>query len=595
MKTVRWSVAYGLGVLGVAAAARWLAAAGLIPSGWLRGLVFVVVAGYPVALAWEWTRGRGSPPEAAAATDDSDASGAVGEASSPSGRGPRAIVGLVALVASVWILLQGPEAVRPKDGAAPSIAEPRLVVLPLLDLDRRGDRTYADGVTDLLVEGLASVEGLEVWGRASAASFLDVNRDAAAVGAQLGGAGVLDGTVRRRTEGVRLSLRLLDTETGVPVWALSADTTWAGLYGLRDDVVESVSGVLGLEPGASTQRRLERQKTSPEALDLYMLGRFRWEARTDGDLAEATSYYHLAIEADSGFTRAWVALAEAYATLPRFTRFPPSSAREYGAAAARTALRLDPDAAGAHTALGEILYLYEWDWAGARAHLERAVALDPGDAAPRDRLCEMELLRGDVSAARERCREARRRDPSAYRPGWLETRIARVEGEDVRALHALDSLVAAYPDFEPLAGERALTALLLADSAGTGGDGRAGAGRIEADLAAWFELLTAAPLADSLAAVLAGGVSDATAGNVPQTGVRAALARIGGELDPDPIQLAALMAWFGEEGAAAQAALEALADRTPSALGLGVLPEFRALRALDRVARALEAAGLPVS
>jgi len=569
MKTVRWSVAYGLGVLGAAITARWLAAAGLIPPGWLRGLVVLVVAGYPVALASEWTRSAG--------------------------RGARAVVGLVALVASVWILLQGPEPGSPEDGAAPSIREPRLVVLPLLDLDRRADRTYADGITDLLVEGLTSVQGLEVWGRASAASFLDVNRDAADVGARLGGAAVLDGTVRRRARGVRLSLRLLDTETGLPVWTLSADTTSAGLYDLRDEVVEGVAGALGLESGTPTRRRLERQRASPEALDLYMLGRFRWEARTDGDLAEATSYYHLAIEADSGFARAWVALAEAYATLPRFTRFPPSGAREYGAAAARTALQLDPDAAGAHMALGEILYVYERDWEGARAHLERAVELDPGDAAPRDRLCELELLRGNLSAAREWCGEAKRRDPSAYRPGWLETRIARAEGDVSGGLHALDSLVAAYPDFEPLAGERALAALLLADAVGVGRDGRAGARRIEADLAAWFGLLTAAPLADSLAASLASGVPDATAGRIAGKAVQAALARVGGELDPDPIQLAALMAWFGEEGRAEQVALEALEDRRPSALGLGVLPEFRSLRAREPVARALEAAGLPVS
>jgi TolB-like protein len=549
--------------------ARLLAAAGLIPPDWLRGLVVLVVAGYPVTLAWEWAHGAG--------------------------RVERAVLGLVALLASVWILLQVPEAGSPVDGAAPSITEPRLVVLPLLDLDRRGDRTYADGVTDLLVEGLASVGGLEVWGRASATSFLDVNRDAAGVGAQLGGAAVLDGTVRRRAGGVRLSLRLLDAETGAPVWTVSDDTTSAGLYDLRDEVVEGVAAALGLEPGASTRRRLERQRTSPEALDLYMLGRFRWEARTDGDLAEATSYYHLAIEADSGFTRAWIALAEAYATLPRFTRFPPSSAREYGAAAARTALQLDPDAAAAHTALGEILFVYERDWEGARAHLERAVELDPGDAAPRDRLCEMELLRGNPSAARERCREARRRDPSAYRPGWLETRIARAEGDVYGGLRGLDSLTAAYPDFEPLAGERALAALLVADSAGIGGVGRPDARRIQANLATWFGLLTDAPLADSLAASLASGVPDAIAGRIAGKTVQTALARVGGELDPDPIQLAGLLAWFGEEGRAAQMALEALEDRIPSALGLGVLPEFRTLRARDAVAHALEAAGLPVS
>jgi hypothetical protein len=155
--------------------------------------------------------------------------------------------------------------------------------------------------------------------------------------------------------------------------------------------------------------------------------------------------------------------------------------------------------------------------------------------------------------------------------------------------------VAAYPDFEPLAGERALAALLLADSAGVEEDGQAGARRIEADLAAWFGLLTATPLADSLAASLAGGVRDAKAGRIAGNTVRAALGRVGRELDPDPIQLAGLMAWFGEEGRAAQVALEALEDRRPSALELGVLPEFRTLRAREPLARALEAAGLPVS
>lgn len=561
---------YGLAALMGLAVARLLSAAGWLPASWLRVFVFLAVAGYPLALAAAWIRARRPPTGESVVGGD-------GDTMRKSGWGA---LGLAALVAAAWIGLRGPGDVGPAADASGSLPEPRIVVLPLLDLDRRADRTFADGVTGLLVDGLAGVEGLEVWGRVSSASFVDVNRDAATVGGGLGGAAVVDGTVRRMPAGVRLNVRLLNTETGAAAWTLSADTTLGGLYEVRDEVVKGVAGALGLTVGDRTLRRLERRRAPINALDLYMLGRFRWAARTDGDLAEAISYYHLAIEADSGFTAAWTALAEGYAALPRFTRFPPRSAREYGAAAARTALQLDPDAAGAHTALGEILYVYERDWEGARAHLQRAVELDPGDAAPRDRLCELDLVRGDLPAAREACREARRRDPLAYRPGWLQAGIARAAGDVAASLRRLDSLVAAYPDFEPLAGERAVTHLLLADSAG-----------VEADLAAWFALLAPAPLADSLAATLA----DARAGGPAGPEVRAALARVADDLDPDPVQLAALIAQFGEEERAARMATEALENRAPAALGLGVLPEFRRLRARPDVRRALVAAGLPVS
>lgn len=564
------STMYGLSALTGIAVGRVLSAAEWLPASWLRVFVFLAVAGYPLALTAAWIRARREP----------SAEPAHGREVNTMPRSGWGALGFAALVAAAWIGLRGPGEAGPAGGASVSEPEPRVVVLPLLDLDRRADRTFADGVTDLLVDGLAGVEGLEVRGRVSAASFVDVNRDATTVGARLGGAAVVDGTVRRMPAGVRLSVRLLDTKTGAAVWTLSVDTTFGGLYGLRDEVVSGVAGALGLTVGERTLRRLERRRAPTDALDLYMLGRFRWAARIDGDLAEAISYYHLAIEADSGFTAAWTALAEGYAALPRFTRFPPRSAREYGAAAARTALQLDPDAAGAHTALGEILYVYEHDWEGARAHLQRAVELDPGDAAPRDRLCELELVRGDLPAAREACREARRRDPLAYRPGWLEAGIARAAGDVAASLRRLDSLVAAYPDFEPLAGERAVTHLLLADSAGT-----------EADLAAWFALLAPASLADSLAATLAAARADGLAG----LEVRAALARVADDLNPDPVQLAALMAQFGEEERAARMSAEALENRAPAALGLGVFPEFRRLRARADVTRALVAAGLPVS
>lgn len=559
---------YGIVVLGLVLAARLAVAGGVFPARWMPGLVFLAVAAYPVALAVTWIRGQ-----------------AAGTVSDPAADRPgvRAYVagaaGLVAILAAAWVGLR-PSEQGPPDPAVPlSVPMPRVVVLPLIDIDGGGDRYLAQGLTGELAAGLALLEGLEVRGRASSGGFVDVNRDAAAVGRQLGGDVVLDGTVRRYAGRLRLSVRLVASETGGPIWSMSADTTRAALYALRDAAVHGVAEALGLGPPPDrTLRRLDRRRTALEALDLYMLGQWRGIGPR-GDLLEAASYYHLAIEADSGFAPAWTALAEAYATLPRFTRFPPDRARQEGSAAARTALRLEPDAAAAHTALGEILYLYEYDWEGARSHLERAIELDPGRAEPRDRLCELSLILGDVAAAETSCADALRRDPLAFRPAWTAAGIDRVSGNLDAALARLDSLARAHPGFEPLAADHALTRLVAGDTAG-----------LAVHLADWFALLGRPGLADTLSAALV----DAWPPDPDAPAAGAALARIEAELDPSSVHLAGLLSLFGHHDRASDVAGSALADRVPGALMFGVFPEYAALREQDDVRRALSETGLAV-
>jgi TolB-like protein len=576
----RLTAAYGAAALVLVGISRWLAGGGRLSASSLTSIAFVVVAAYPLVLAFAWWRTTRAPAAKAAADTRTERR--------LSARGVGLVAaGVGALVAAAWVGMRPlPEATKSDPGAAPPA--PLVAVLPLLDLDRRGDRTLADGVTELFVDGLAAVDGLEVRGRVSAESFIDVNRDAADIGAVLGAAVVLDGTIRRAPGDLRLVVRLVDVASGESLWTVSADTTEAGLFVIRDRVVRGVAGALGLGVGDRVLRRLERRRTNPAALDLWMLGRFRWAAGARGDLAEAASFYHQAIGADSGYAAAWTALADAYATLPRFTRYPPAGAREYGAAAARTALQLDAEGAGAHTALGEILFVYEHDWAGGRSHLERAAELDPGDAAPRDRLCELDLALAHLEAARAECAEARRRDPLAYRPAWLAAGLARASGDLPASLRSLDSLAAAYPDFEPLAGERAITRLLVVRSNPEPESSRAA---VEADLAGWFELLADPPVADSLASTLAtAAVGTGSAGSA-----RRALEEVAANLAPAPAQLVALYARFGQLDRAAELALQALADRRPGALGFGVQPEYASLRARADVAQALAAAGLPAS
>jgi len=560
----RTSAAYGVTVFGTVLAVRFATVGGLIPAAWLPRVVFVVVAAYPVVLAIVWMRESGTADDRQADRRDR----LVGAA------------GLGFVLLAVAAGLGTADAGRPAPATPTAASAPRLVVLPLIDIDGAGDRHFVDGLTGELAAALALIEGVEVRGRASATGFPDVNRDAADIGRRLGGDIVLDGTVRRYGGRLRLGVRLVEASTGTSLWSTSIDTTRTELFALRDDAVRGVALALGFGPLEDrVLRRLDRRRSGADALDLYMLGRRRGSGAR-GDLLEAASYFHLAIEADSGFAPAWTALAEAYTTLPRFTRFPPDRARREGAAAARTALRLEPDAAAAHTVLGEILYLYEHDWAGARSHLVRAVELDPGHADPRERLCELALIRGHVAEAEAACSEALERDPLAFRPAWTATWVDRVSGNLDAALAGLDSLVRAHPDFEPLVADRALLRLATGDAVA-----------LKDHLADWFVLLGPQELADTLATALAEAWPPESGGNGAGSAV---LGRVEAELDPAVVHLAALLSLFGDRERASEIAMAALADRMPGALRLGVFPEYSVLREHDRLRRALTEAGLPV-
>ena len=563
------SIAYGLVALAGALVARLATAAGWLAPRWLPSLVFLVVAGYPLVLAAAWLRGDAEPRGAGRREERGWAAG---------------LVGTVALVVAAWLGLRG---VAPTPGAPePTIATgpPIVVVLPLIELDRRGDRYYADGLTDELAWGIAAVSGLELRGRESARGFVDVNRDAAALGARLGATAVLDGTVRRSAGRLRLGVRLLDTSSGEPLWSLSRDTPTEGFFTLRDSVAAGVAASFGLEIDERTRSRWEHRRTDPSTLDLYMLGRFQLASGPEGDLVEAASYYGLALESDTTFVPAWIALAETFATLPRFTRFPSEQVRRDGAAAARTALRLDPRSSAAHATLGEILYLYEWDWEGAGSHLARARSLAPGDASSFAASCELSIALGELDAARSACRSARERDPLAFRPAWLAADLARAEGRLESAAAILDSLAVAHPDFEPVAAELAIAHLALGDTA-----------RSRELLVGWFSLLGSAALADTLADLLSQDRPGAAGGTGPSAAVRRAIERVSSELDPDPTHFAALAASYGVIDLAAESLEAALADRVPGAVFAGVMPVYAVLHQRQGVRRRLIEAGLPAA
>jgi TolB-like protein len=441
------------------------------------------------------------------------------------------------------------------DTPLPPSPQPVVAVLPLIDLEGSGHEAFNQGFIDEIGAGLTMVQGLELRGRSSARTFTDVNRDAGLAGALVGASVVLDATSQRSAGRIRVVARLIDTRSGAVVWSGVQDTTLAEWFAARDAIVEGVSAALGLKVGEDVRRRLFRRRTVIDAFELYSMGRFGWAEGEGGDLLEAISYYDMAIAADSNFAPVWTALARAYVTLPRFTRFPVDRVRQEGAAAARTALLIDPDGAGAHAVMGEVLYLYERDYSGGRVHLERALELDPGNGDVLASLCELAMVEGRLSDAEEACRRAVELDVFAFRGAWLEANLRRLQGRYDESLAGLDTLRSMFPDYVPLSTDVLLTLFLIGDTV-----------RIPEELQYWLGLLGGS---DQLFAEFSGG----NAGT--------ALRHLSSDIDPAPSEMAALGALLGEYPLAVEAATRAVRERDPGSLRFAVFPEFARLQELD--------------
>jgi len=453
------------------------------------------------------------------------------------------------------------------DAPVSQVPQPVVAVLPLIDLDGLRNEAFNQGFIDEVGAGLAMVQGLELRGRSSAQTFTDVNRDAGLAGALVGASVVLDATSRRSAGRFRVAARLIDTRSGAVVWSGVQDTLLAEWFVARDAIVEGVSTALGLNVDEDVRRRLFRRRTDIDAFGLYTMGRFGWAEGEGGDLLEAISYYDRAIAADSTFSPVWTALSDAYVTLPRFTRFPVDRVRQEGAAAVRTALLIDPDAAAAHAVLGEILFLYERDYSGGRAHLERALELDPGSGDVLASLCELSIYEGRLSDAEGVCRRAVEVDVFAFHGAWLEANLRRLQGHFDESLTGLDSLRSMFPDYVPLAMDVLLTRLLAGDSV-----------HIPDELHTWVGLL---------------GGSDQLAADLSGDNTVAALRRLASDIDPAPSELAALSSLLGDYPMALEAAARAVRERDPGSLRFGVFPEFASLRELNEFQAILDELNLP--
>jgi TolB-like protein/Tfp pilus assembly protein PilF len=254
-----------------------------------------------------------------------------------------------------------------------------IAVLPFVNASPDPENEYlSDGITDELIDALAKVEGLRVASRTSVFALKGKPQDVRAIGALLGATEVLEGTVRRAGDRLRITAQLTCIDDGHLIWSQRYDRTLHDVFDIQDEISRTIVDTLRVTSFAEFASPVARRYTeSVAAYHLYLRGRYAWNKRTQEGVSEAIEYFEQAIAEDPAYALAYTGLADAYALHVDYRSVPVhdgfARAKDY----ARKALALDEGLAEAHASLAWSLFVYDWEWAGAAKEFRRSIQLDP--------------------------------------------------------------------------------------------------------------------------------------------------------------------------------------------------------------------------
>ena len=415
---------------------------------WLsRAVVVLAFLGFPVTVVLAWA--FDITPQGVVRTA---ALGPEGEEPAPAPVVVRAAPGRLAGVfgAGVLVALVGfgaYSAFTPTVAAIRPEAIQSVAVLPFSDLSAEQDQGYfADGVTEELIRRLARLGDIRVAARTSSFALRDENASLDEIARQLGVDAVIEGSVRREGDRLRVNVELVDAATGFQIWSEAYDRTASDIFAIQDDISTAIVEALRLEllPLSS---RIRSGTASVRAHDYYLLGLARWHARTEADLRRALSYFEQAVREDDRFAPAHAGLALVYAVLPFYSDFPVADAAERGATAAARALALDAQLAEAHAAIGQIAQSLEWNLEAAEMAYRRALTFQPNYSTGRQWYGETLMMMGRLTEARREIEAAVASDPLSVAARGAVAYLSTVERRYEEARGAYHALLRDNPDY----------------------------------------------------------------------------------------------------------------------------------------------------
>lgn len=331
----------------------------------------------------------------------------------------------------------------------PTLAQKSIAVLPFADMSQKKDQDYfADGMAEEILDILAKIPRLTVIGRTSSFQFKGRTEDLRTIGEKLGAAYVVEGSVRKAGDRIRVTAQLIDTQSGTHVWSQSYDKDYGNVLTLQDEIATAIARALQLTIGARGARPL-RDELATEAYTLYLRARLALDKFGASSLLEAQSEFQQALQLDPTLLPAAEGLALTY--LYRGLNENDISGRdawEQARSAARKALQISASSSSAHGVLGYVTGMQDFDWATAEKEFRTALTLNPNDVDTLTNAAQLAAMRGDFDQAMRRINTSLVLDPLNPNTHQVRGLILYMTHDYSAAESALQKSIAINPEID---------------------------------------------------------------------------------------------------------------------------------------------------
>lgn len=289
----------------------------------------------------------------------------------------------------------------------------RIAVLPMtnISVDPR-DEYFTDGMTEELIATLSRITELKVIARTSVMRYKGSDKNIQEIAMELGVGSILEGSVRKSGNQLRITTQLVNASTQEPVWSMDYDRQLEDAFAIQRDIAEKIAASLRVKILGNEIRGIEKRATSsPGVYALYLRGRYFWNRGTEEGLTKSIEYFQRALRIDSSFNLADVGLADSYATLALLELVTPSEAFPKARQSVEKALKRDDESAEAHTSLGLVKFQYDWDWHAAEDEFKHAIRNNPNYSVAHNYYANYLKAMGRFEEALSESRRAQELDP----------------------------------------------------------------------------------------------------------------------------------------------------------------------------------------
>jgi len=413
-----------------------------MPNWTVRWIVIAVVIGFPFAMVFAWF--YEFTPQGLKRESEIENSSSIERITGK--KVDRWIIAMLAF--AVVLLLTNNFILRTRGtGAGTAVSARSIAVLPFVNMSGDAQTDYfSDGITDEILNALAQIPGLKVAARTSAFAFKGKAQDLRKIGEILGVASVLEGSVQRSGDDVRITAQLIDTQTGYHRWSQKYDRKLTSIFEVEDEISKAIADQLKVTLGGDRQAPLVKQGTAdPRAHELYLKALTQMSGRGEG-LVTATQSFEEAVAIDPGYAAGWAGLSQAYELLPWYELAPWLSSLAKADAAARRALALDSALAEAHTALANVLR-DRLDFVPAEKEYRRALELGAGSAETHNQFAQLLGALGRFDEAIEQEKIAVELDPIAPTPRYILGMSLASAHRQAEAIVELNKVMVQTPNF----------------------------------------------------------------------------------------------------------------------------------------------------